>query len=156
MFIFNCSLWQQNISNRLKFSFPSLSKTKSSIPDEVLTFCFIPTRLFKDTKMNLGYNFKSVPPWKPGDVLGLGFVAKYPGPLLTCSCDMPLQDSVVTEADIAPSSSKRLRPVKSVESLVSTSASLHSNRNSQVCMEGLKERLRDRKPRKFTNETTQF
>lgn len=43
-----------------------------------------------------------------------------------------ISDSVVTEADIAPSSSKRLRPVKSVESLVSTSASLHSNRNSQM------------------------
>ncbi|KAK8749934.1 hypothetical protein OTU49_015137 [Cherax quadricarinatus] len=43
-----------------------------------------------------------------------------------------ISDSVVNEADIAPSSSKRLRPVKSVESLISTSASLHSNRNSQA------------------------
>ncbi|XP_066968625.1 GTPase-activating protein CdGAPr isoform X4 [Macrobrachium rosenbergii] len=43
-----------------------------------------------------------------------------------------ISDSVVTEADIAPSSSKRLRPVKSVESLVSTSASQRSNRNSQA------------------------
>ncbi|KAK4307040.1 hypothetical protein Pmani_021170 [Petrolisthes manimaculis] len=43
-----------------------------------------------------------------------------------------ISDSVVTEADVAPSSSKRLRPVKSVESLISTSASLHSNRNSQA------------------------
>ncbi|KAK7063019.1 Rho GTPase-activating protein 32 [Halocaridina rubra] len=43
-----------------------------------------------------------------------------------------ISDSVVTETDIAPSSSKRLRPVKSVESLVSTSASLQSNRNSQA------------------------
>lgn len=103
--------------------------------------------------MNLGYNFKSAPLSKPDVVFSLGFVAKYPGPLLTCSCAVPLQDSVVTEADIAPSSSKRLRPVKSVESLVSTSASLHSNRNSQVCMEGLKERLKD-KPRKYTDKTT--
>ena len=45
---------------------------------------------------------------------------------------LPLQDSVVTEADVAPSISKRLRTVKSVESLISASASLHSNRNSQV------------------------
>nr|XP_045581735.1 GTPase-activating protein CdGAPr-like isoform X3 [Procambarus clarkii] len=43
-----------------------------------------------------------------------------------------ISDSVATETDNAPSSSKRLRPVKSVESLISTSASLHSNRNSQA------------------------
>ncbi|XP_063841860.1 GTPase-activating protein CdGAPr-like isoform X4 [Scylla paramamosain] len=60
-------------------------------------------------------------------------IHKHPRKASTPS-DLPLNisDSVVTEADVAPSISKRLRTVKSVESLISASASLHSNRNSQA------------------------
>ncbi|RXG69535.1 GTPase-activating protein CdGAPr [Armadillidium vulgare] len=43
-----------------------------------------------------------------------------------------ISDSIVTESDLNCHITKRLRPVKSVESLVSTPASLNSNRNSQV------------------------
>ncbi|KAG7170622.1 GTPase-activating protein CdGAPr-like [Homarus americanus] len=112
------------------YSFSDLSSPgggPQNLPPKYHTVIELPSRKGGSLKQK-----KSPSGWKSIFSKGRS-VHKHPRKASTPSdIHLNISDSLVTEADIAPSSSKRLRPVKSVESLISASASLHSNRNSQA------------------------
>ncbi|XP_050726285.1 GTPase-activating protein CdGAPr-like isoform X3 [Eriocheir sinensis] len=98
-----------------------------NLPPKYHTVIELPSRKGGSLKQK-----KSPSGWKSIFTKGRS-IHKHPRKASTPS-DMPLNmsDSAVTEPDVPPSFTRRLRTVKSVESLISTSASLHSNRNSQA------------------------